>query len=89
VWGLMSLGFSYDPSPPFGTDPRPFVAMMIAGFVIGVFGHIVKAKADLPGHVRVPAGGEHPEVGVLSSSVGARPLSRAGLRGQQLIEGKE
>ena len=25
--------------------PRPFVAMMIAGFVIGVFGHIAKAKA--------------------------------------------
>ena len=31
VWGLLPLGFSYDPSPPFGTDPRPFVAMMIAG----------------------------------------------------------
>jgi hypothetical protein len=45
VWGLLPLGFAYDPSPPFGTDPRPFVAMMIAGFVIGVFGHIAKAKA--------------------------------------------
>jgi hypothetical protein len=45
VWGLLPLGFSYDPSPPFGSDPRPFVAMMLAGFAIGVFGHIVKARA--------------------------------------------
>ena len=44
MWGLLPLGFSYDPSPPFWTDPRPWVAMMIAGFAIGVFGHIVKAK---------------------------------------------
>ena len=45
MWGLLPLGFSYDPSPPFGTDPRPFVAMMIAGFVIGVFGHITRVKS--------------------------------------------
>jgi hypothetical protein len=45
VWGLLPLGFSYDPSPPFGTDPRPFVAMLIAGFVIGVFGHITRIKS--------------------------------------------
>jgi hypothetical protein len=44
VWGLPQAGFLYDPHPSFGTDPRPFVAMMIAGFVIGVFGHIVRAK---------------------------------------------
>ena len=43
--GLLQLGFSYDPSPDFGTDPRPFVAMMLAGFVIGVVGHIVRSKA--------------------------------------------
>ena len=42
---LLQLGFSYDPSPDFGTDPRPFVAMMLAGFVIGVVGHIVRVKA--------------------------------------------
>ena len=42
--GLLQAGFFYDPHPSFGTDPRPFVAMMIAGFVIGVFGHIVRAK---------------------------------------------
>jgi hypothetical protein len=44
VWGLLPFGFAYDPSPPFGTDPRPFVAMMIAGFAIGVFGHITRTK---------------------------------------------
>ena len=42
---LLQLGFSYDPSPDFGTDPRPYVAMMLAGFVIGVVGHIVRVKA--------------------------------------------
>jgi hypothetical protein len=45
VWGLLSPAFFYDPSPEFGTDPRPFVALMIAGFVIGVFGHIARVKA--------------------------------------------
>ena len=44
MWGLLPPGFSYDPSPSFGTDPRPFVAMMIAGFVIGVFGHLARSK---------------------------------------------
>jgi hypothetical protein len=45
VWGLVQPAFFYDPTPEFGTDPRPFVAMMIAGFVIGIFGHIVRVKA--------------------------------------------
>jgi hypothetical protein len=45
VWGLLQAAFFYDPSPEFGTDPRPFVAMMIAGFVIGVFGHIARVKS--------------------------------------------
>ena len=45
MWGLLQAGFFYDPSPPFGTDPRPYVAMMVAGFVIGVVGHIVRSKA--------------------------------------------
>ena len=42
---LLQLGFFYDPSPDFGTDPRPFVAMMLVGFVIGVVGHITRTKA--------------------------------------------
>jgi hypothetical protein len=44
VWGLLQPAFFYDPHPEFGTDPRPFVAMMIAGFVIAVFGHITRVK---------------------------------------------
>ena len=43
--GLIQLGFFYDPSPDFGSDPRPFVVMMLIGFVIGVIGHIVRSKA--------------------------------------------
>jgi hypothetical protein len=45
VTRLLQLGFSYDPSPDFGADPRPYVALMLAGFVIGVVGHIVRARA--------------------------------------------
>lgn len=36
--------FVPDPTPDFGTDPRPFVAMMVAGFVIGVAGHVVRSR---------------------------------------------
>ena len=42
---LLQLGFFYDPSPDFGTDPRPYVAMMLVGFVIGVVGHVTRTKA--------------------------------------------
>jgi hypothetical protein len=45
VRALLQLGFFYDPSPDFGTDPRPFVAMMLVGFVIGVVGHVTRTKA--------------------------------------------
>ena len=45
MWGLLQPAFFYDPSPEFGTDPRPFVALMVAGFVIGVFGHIARVKS--------------------------------------------
>ncbi|MEP6954130.1 MAG: hypothetical protein ABI950_08735 [Solirubrobacteraceae bacterium] len=42
---LAGLGaFFYDPHPEFGSDPRPFVALMILGFVIGVAGHIMRFK---------------------------------------------
>ena len=37
--------FFYDQSPSFGTDPRPFVAMMLAGFVIGIAGHLTGSRA--------------------------------------------
>ena len=45
VRALLHPGFFYDPSPDFGTDPRPFVAMMLVGFVIGVVGHVTRTKA--------------------------------------------
>ena len=45
MWGLLQVAFSYDPSPEWGTDPRPFVAMMVVGFAIGVFGHLARVKS--------------------------------------------
>jgi hypothetical protein len=45
VWGLLQPGFFYDPHPEWGTDPRPFVALMVVGFVIGIFGHIARVKS--------------------------------------------
>ena len=41
--GLLQA-FFYDPNPTFGASPTPFVILMVAGFVIGVIGHIVRAK---------------------------------------------
>ena len=36
--------FGPEQKPDFGADPKPFVAMMLLGFVIGVAGHIYKSK---------------------------------------------
>ena len=36
--------FFYNPNPTFGASPTPFVILMVAGFVIGVIGHIIRAK---------------------------------------------
>ena len=36
--------FFYNPNPTFGASPTPFIVLMVAGFVIGVFGHITKIK---------------------------------------------
>ena len=33
-----------DDNPSFGTDPTPFLVMMLAGFAIGIVGHVVKAR---------------------------------------------
>jgi hypothetical protein len=43
VPGLLQA-FFYDPNPTFGASPTPFIILMVAGFVIGVIGHIVRAK---------------------------------------------
>jgi hypothetical protein len=37
--------FLYDANPEFGTSPTPFLVLMAAGFVIGVVGHVVRARA--------------------------------------------
>jgi hypothetical protein len=37
--------FFYDPSPRFGADPTFFVLVMVAGFVIAVTGHVVRARS--------------------------------------------
>lgn len=33
-----------DPSPEFGSSPTPFVMLMVAGFVIGILGHLVRSR---------------------------------------------
>ena len=33
-----------DPTPDFGADPKPYVAMMLLGFVVGIFGHVIKSR---------------------------------------------
>ncbi|HEV2819309.1 MAG TPA: hypothetical protein VGW11_02270 [Solirubrobacteraceae bacterium] len=33
-----------DDNPSFGADPTPFLVMMLAGFLIGIAGHVVKAR---------------------------------------------
>jgi hypothetical protein len=38
------LSAIFDETPTFGTSPWPFIALMLAGFVIGIFGHITKLK---------------------------------------------
>jgi hypothetical protein len=37
--------FLYDPSPAFGAGPAPFIVLMAAGFLIGVAGHVVRARS--------------------------------------------
>ncbi len=33
-----------DPTPEFGSSPWPFVILMLVGFLVGTFGHIIKSK---------------------------------------------
>jgi hypothetical protein len=39
------VAFVYDPSPRFGADPTLFILMMVAGCVIAVTGHVVRARS--------------------------------------------
>jgi hypothetical protein len=43
VPGLLHA-FFYDPNPTFGASPTPFIVLMVAGFVVGVIGHITRVK---------------------------------------------
>jgi hypothetical protein len=33
-----------DPAPDFGANPKPYVMMMVLGFVIGIAGHIFRFR---------------------------------------------
>jgi len=42
---MLLLGALPDlPSPEFGTDPGPYLALVIAGFVVGALGHLFQSK---------------------------------------------
>ena len=46
--GLVALpAFFYDPSPSFGASPTPYILLMVFGFSLGVFGHIIKSKTTV------------------------------------------
>ena len=33
-----------DPTPEFGTDPKPYVTLMLIGLAVGIVGHIFRFK---------------------------------------------
>lgn len=33
-----------DPTPEFGADPKPYVALMLLGLAIGVLGHLFRSR---------------------------------------------
>ncbi len=46
MWRL-TLGltdFAPPPRPEWGVNPRPYVMIMVAGFVIGVAGHLFRSR---------------------------------------------
>lgn len=47
VWLCFLLaGFGPDPSPrpDFAADPKPYVALMLAGLVLGILGHLFRSR---------------------------------------------
>jgi hypothetical protein len=32
------------PDPKFGTDPEPYLMLLVLGFVVGALGHLFKSK---------------------------------------------
>ena len=45
VWSWLA-SFSPDdiPHPDFGTEPTPYVILLVAGFGVGILGHLVRSK---------------------------------------------
>ena len=41
---MLAQNWIPDPTPEFGSSPWPFIALLLLGFVIGIFGHITKIK---------------------------------------------
>jgi hypothetical protein len=33
-----------DPHPEFGTDPKPYVTLMLAGLAVGIVGHLLRSR---------------------------------------------
>jgi hypothetical protein len=42
--GGLPLSDIFNETPTFGASPWPFIVLMLAGFLIGIFGHISKTK---------------------------------------------
>jgi hypothetical protein len=42
---LVHAALSFEPNPDLGADPWPFILVMLAGFAIGIVGHVVRARA--------------------------------------------
>lgn len=32
------------PHPEFGTDPKPYVTLMLVGMAVGIVGHVVRSR---------------------------------------------
>lgn len=43
---FLLAGFGPDPSPrpDFAADPKPYVALMLAGLVLGILGHLFRSR---------------------------------------------
>jgi hypothetical protein len=42
---VLQAAFLSEATPDFGANPLPFIVLMAAGFVIGVAGHVVRARS--------------------------------------------
>ena len=35
------------PDPEVGTDPKAYLALLLVGFLVGAFGHVIKSRATV------------------------------------------